>query len=178
MTLLNDGKTQIPIRATSLARLYYKQEFRRELDEDITLLRGDTNTGMIGEMLYRMVWAMAKADCYYRREPMPGFTQWLLGQLEFDLAVCVDMILEEIKNGFTIVGPPGGKPSAPETGNNSGQFAENIICICLRLGLSFEEINELTTQSLVDIMRVSIGETEKTQTGRIATAAEATAFFS
>ena len=72
MRLIRSGKTELRIRASNLARLYFAQEFDVELDKFmLDELKNENAPERLAEVLFKIVWAMWKADVYYTKQLIP-----------------------------------------------------------------------------------------------------------
>jgi len=120
MKELNIGEQKVRVRATPLALLYYKQEFKSDLIGDLTKLAAikksvveqpkDQSEGKdkdyidISKLdtvaLLQLVWAMAKADAH--PEKFPSFIEWLssLDGFDFSDSALLTAALEEAADGF------------------------------------------------------------------------------
>lgn len=102
MRELRTGDKTVRVRATPLALLYYRQEFKRDLLGDLvkmaTVEKDPSQLDTI--VLLQMVWAMAKADAY--GQPFPSFQEWLAGLETIDLSDpgFLAAALEEAADGF------------------------------------------------------------------------------
>ncbi|MDN8590928.1 hypothetical protein Q0V21_19400 [Paenibacillus sp. 11B] len=108
MRELTIGNQTVRVRATALALLFYKKEFKTDLLGDMMkMVGGDSDGGEVDptniDMLsnLQMVWAMAKADSYGKE--FPSFEPWLasLGD-DLDLSDPAFLVaaLEEATDGF------------------------------------------------------------------------------
>jgi len=93
---------EVRVRATPLALLYYKQEFRSDLVADMIILETfrEDMSNFDSVLFLQLVWAMAKADAF--GQPFPPFIEWL-GQLEavdFTDVQFLIGVLEEAADGF------------------------------------------------------------------------------
>lgn len=103
MKEINISGKQIRVRATPLALLYYKQEFKTDLVGDMVKMQGiEKDPAKLDSVVFMQItWAMAKADAG-PGNTFPGFEQWLS---ELD---CFDMsdpglwqaVMEEAVDGF------------------------------------------------------------------------------
>lgn len=102
MRELKIGETTIRVKATPLALLFYKQEFKTDLLGDLIKMadvQKDMSKFDTVSML-QLVWAMAKADAYGKQ--FPSFVEWI-SQLEtIDLSDKDFLVaaLEEATDGF------------------------------------------------------------------------------
>ena len=165
----------IAARGSNLARLYYTQRFDGDFDSALEGLGCGGDFVNAANTLYRMIWAMNKAENFYLRKPTPDFGQWLGEFLKtgFDISDCIDDLLAEITEGFTVTRSygKGGKGQV-----NDANLPQKIISVALKMGMTMDEINEMTTQTLIDIMHEYVAESKK-DGKRLATPAEASAFF-
>jgi len=127
MKELNIGEQKVRVRATPLALLYYKQEFKSDLIGDLTKLAA-IKKNVVGQpkdqsegkdkdsedkdkdyidiskldtvALLQLVWAMAKADAH--PEKFPSFIEWLssLDGFDFSDSALLTAALEEAADGF------------------------------------------------------------------------------
>lgn len=103
MRELNIGETTVRVRATPLALLYYKQEFRADLLGDLLKMQ-DLKANDISSLdtvsLLQITWAMAKADTYGK--PFPKFEEWLssLESIDFSDPSFLLAAVEEAADGF------------------------------------------------------------------------------
>ncbi|MEJ8546693.1 hypothetical protein [Brevibacillus borstelensis] len=96
-----DGK-QVRVRATPLALLYYKQEFKTDLLGDLMKMQNirDDPSQIDIVAILQLIWAMAKADSLGK--PFPSFVEWV-GSLEnFDITDqgLFAAVMEEAAEGF------------------------------------------------------------------------------
>ena len=102
MKELNIGETKIRVRATPLALLYYKQEFKSDLLGDLVKMEAiKTDPSKLDSVaLLQLIWAMAKADAHPSQ--FPSFEGWLSGLTGFDLTDkdLLSAALEEAADGF------------------------------------------------------------------------------
>lgn len=103
MRELNIGDQIVRVRATPLALLYYKQEFKTDLMGDLTKLSTVSTDDMAKFdtlAILQMVWAMAKADAFGSK--FDSFEKWL-GSFEYiNLAdpTLLTGAVEEATEGF------------------------------------------------------------------------------
>ena len=95
------GEKTIRVRATPLALLYYRQEFKTDLIGDLISMQemaSDPSRFDSIKML-QLIWAMAKAD---DAKGFPSFEAWLSGMDSFDFADADIManVIEEATDGF------------------------------------------------------------------------------
>jgi hypothetical protein len=153
------------VRGSNLARLYYTQRFGEDFDQRLyEELRPENGLERVMQALYKITWAMSRAENYYLRKPTPDFERWLKKLIKsgFDLSDCIDDLLAEIVDGFTVTRTYGSGPSAasraavgsgPSAAENASRTLPwKIITVALKMGMTLDEINEMTTQTLIDIM--------------------------
>jgi len=85
----------------------------------------------------------------------------------------MDDLMAEIAEGFTVTRTYGKQPPGP---NSGGNLPQKIISVALKMGMSMDEINEMTTQTLIDIMHEYVGSGKKEEK-RMATPMETAAYF-
>lgn len=104
------GEQTVRVRATPLALLFYKQEFKSDLLGDlIKMEKADKDISQLDSItILQLTWAMAKADA----GPVvkfPSFEMWL-GELEtFDISdsEAITSIMQEAMDGFFRSGAAG-----------------------------------------------------------------------
>lgn len=135
MREINMGGQVLRVRATALALLFYKQEFKRDLVGDLLEMASGLNglQALVGDQnqlgraaidvstvdfskfdsvkLLQLVWAMAKADSFGKA--FPSFYEWV-GSFEedfnlFDLDVLA-AVMEEATTGFFRTSSKATKP--------------------------------------------------------------------
>lgn len=109
MKELNIGETNVRVRATPLALLYYKQEFKSDLLGDLVkmeALKSDPSK-LDSVALLQLIWAMAKADAHPNQ--FPSFENWLSTFTSFDFSdpSLLTAAMEEAANGFFRRGKQG-----------------------------------------------------------------------
>ena len=91
----------IRVRATPLALLYYRQEFKADLIGDLISMQNMTDDPSQFDAIkfLQLIWAMAKAD---DAKGFPSFEVWLGGFDSFDFADADMMgaVVEEATDGF------------------------------------------------------------------------------
>lgn len=112
------GETTYGVRATTLALLFYKQEFKTSLLTDYVQASQarDSNGGMFDEViLMQIMWAMHKADKL--PEKTPGFMAWLeeLGKINFADPELYKGIIMEAAEGFFQQALPKGPATVKRT---------------------------------------------------------------
>jgi hypothetical protein len=95
------GEKQIRVRATPLALLYYRQEFKADLIGDLISMQevaSDPSQFDSIKML-QLIWAMNKAD---KPEGFPSFERWLsnLDSIDFDDGDMMTAVIKEAADGF------------------------------------------------------------------------------
>ncbi len=102
MRELSIGEKKVRVRATPLALLFYKQEFRSDLLGDLMKLQAiQEDPGKFDAVvILQMVWAMAKADAY--GQPFPAFVEWVSTLEGIDISDPAFLVaaLEEATDGF------------------------------------------------------------------------------
>lgn len=102
MRELNIGETKVRVRATPLALLYYRQEFKSDLLGDLTKMEAiETDPSKLDSVaLLQLIWAMAKADAHPSQ--FPNFEGWLSTLTGFDLSdvSLLSAVIEEAAAGF------------------------------------------------------------------------------
>jgi hypothetical protein len=170
MRRLRDGKIEVNIRASNLARMYYFQEFGSDFDKDLAALRTTENTAEAEFGVFKIIWAMCKAEGFYTKKSTPCYPQWFAEFGALDLEQCLGDVLDEIEAGFNIIRTYG-----KGGGGKAGSLAQRIIAIALKLGMNMDELNELSTQALIDIMHEFVGDDKDAP--RWASAHEVDAYF-
>jgi len=167
----------IAARGSNLARLYYSQRFDEGFDQAVFQeLKPDNEIKRILHSLYKITWAMHKAENYYLRKSTPDYEQWKVWLINsgFDISECIDDLLAEITEGFSVTRAYGKDKG--QRGDYGRNLPQKIISVALKMGMTLDEINEMTTQTLIDIMHEYVSEGKKEET-RMATPAEASAYF-
>ena len=95
------GEKTIRVRATPLALLYYRQEFKTDLIGDLISMQemaSDPSQFDSIKML-QLIWAMNKAD---KPEGFPSFEGWLsnLDSIDFGDGDMMTAAIEEAEDGF------------------------------------------------------------------------------
>lgn len=112
MRELKIGEKTVRVRATPLALLFYKQEFKSSLLGDLMKLQKviEDPTALDPVDFMQLVWAMAKADAFGKE--FPSFVEWV-GSLEvFDMTDkgFIVAVVEEAASGFfRSAAKPGGR---------------------------------------------------------------------
>ena len=91
----------IRIRATPLALLYYRQEFKTDLIGDLISMQERANdpSQFDSIKMLQLIWAMNKAD---KPEGFPSFEGWLsnLDSIDFGDGDMMTAAIEEATDGF------------------------------------------------------------------------------
>lgn len=110
MREINLGNQVVRVRATTLALLFYSQEFKTDLLGDLMKMGQSANDPSKIEILsvLKMIWAMAKADSYGKGE-FPPFEKWLVAieDVDFSDPTFMTAAMEEAANGFFRSGVKG-----------------------------------------------------------------------
>lgn len=95
------GEKTIRVRATPLALLYYRQEFKTDLVGDLISMQEMASDPSRFDSLkfLQLIWAMAKAD---KSDGFPSFEAWLSSMESFDFAdkTIMTAVIEEATDGF------------------------------------------------------------------------------
>ena len=95
------GEKTIRVRATPLALLYYRQEFKTDLIGDLISMQEMANdpSQFDSIKMLQLIWAMNKAD---KPEGFPSFEGWLsnLDSVDFADADIMTTVIEEATDGF------------------------------------------------------------------------------
>jgi hypothetical protein len=95
------GEKTIRVRATPLALLYYRQEFKADLVGDLISMQEVASDPSQFDALkfLQLIWAMNKAD---KPEGFPSFEGWLsnLDSIDFDDGDMMTAVIEEAADGF------------------------------------------------------------------------------
>lgn len=98
------GNKEVRIRATPLALLFYKQEFKSDLIGAIVAFQKVQNDISKIDLLsvLQMTWAMAKADNFGTKQSFPSFEAWLSGfeNVDFTDQNFLVAVVEEATDGF------------------------------------------------------------------------------
>ncbi len=104
------GDAKMRVRATPLALLYYKQEFKADMVSDLLTMQGmATDPAQFDSLAFlQIIWAMAKAAVAFGK-PFPSFAEWVASLELFDFADQDLMIavMDEAIDGFFRGGRPG-----------------------------------------------------------------------
>lgn len=101
MRIIKIGEKEVGLKATPLALLYYRQEFKTDLTGDLMNMKGleKDPSKMDSVQILQMTWAMAKANEGIGKK-FPDFEKWVSELNEFDFTELIPVILEEAMNGF------------------------------------------------------------------------------
>jgi hypothetical protein len=95
------GEKQIRVRATPLALLFYKQEFKTDLIGDLISMQEMTSDPSLFDSvkILQIMWAMAKAD---GKGSFSSFETWLggLDSVDFADGDMLAAVVEEATDGF------------------------------------------------------------------------------
>jgi hypothetical protein len=109
MREINIGNQVVRVRATTLALLFYKQEFKSDLLGDLMKMGQVAEDPSKLEVLsvLQLIWAMSKADSYGKQ--FPSFETWLgsLENIDFSDASFMTAAMEEAADGFFRTGVKG-----------------------------------------------------------------------
>jgi hypothetical protein len=176
--LASNGIT-LDARSSNITRLFFRQEFDEELDLFIYEIFRVNNTnsitgpGPLIDGLYKILWAMVRAENFFRKRPTEGFDAWLASLGAFDISDCIDDMLDEIKRGFSVTRTFVNSGDRADAGN----LTPTIVSLSLKIGMSLDDLNELSTQALVDIMHKYAAQGENEPQKRMATPKEAFEYF-
>lgn len=96
------GEQKVRVRATPLALLFYKQEFKTDLLGDLIGMQEIENdpSQLDSVMLLQLIWAMAKADSLGKQ--FPSFYEWVgtLDSVDFTDQKFITDVMEEALEGF------------------------------------------------------------------------------
>jgi len=139
------------LRATPVARLYYRQEFGCDIYESIKVLTADdvTYESAVPEAV-KLAWAMNKADNFAKNLSTPDYAQWLEKYKKFEFAANIQPIVREAAKGFLAVvknGDDGGD-------EDPADVAYLIEAIAVRLGIDLARLNEYTNQAFLDMLEI------------------------
>ena len=95
------GEKQLRLRATPLALLYYRQEFKADLIGDLISMQNmaDDPSQFDAIKFLQLIWGMAKAD---NAKDFPSFEMWLatLDAIDFADNDVMTAVIEEATDGF------------------------------------------------------------------------------
>ncbi|MEV2910158.1 hypothetical protein ABNF65_16370 [Paenibacillus larvae] len=177
MRELNIGEQKVRVRATPLALLFYKQEFKSDLVADLTKLENAMEDPTQFDTLFflQLIWAMAKADALGKN--FPSFYEWVSTLDSFDIAdeTVGGAALEEAADGFFVPASKRRSPSQSLEEKKGTRFDIDLLVIGKQIGLSFIEMNELRVTDLLDLAKAYSGADE--QEPKEATQADIDAFY-
>lgn len=103
MRTIKIGEKEIGLKATPLALLYYKQEFKTDLIGDMMKMQrlADDPSTFDSVLLLQIAWAMAKAHEGVGK-PFHDFTTWVaeLESFDFSDTAVMGAIMDEATDGF------------------------------------------------------------------------------
>jgi hypothetical protein len=101
MRTIQIGEKQIGLKATPLALLFYKQQFKSDLVSDLMKMNGIEKdpSKLDGLLILQMAWALAKANEGVGKK-FPDFTTWVAELEEFDFSDATTVVMEEAQDGF------------------------------------------------------------------------------
>ncbi|MNO28123.1 hypothetical protein D3C76_180100 [compost metagenome] len=110
MRELKIGEQTVRVRATPLALLFYKQEFKGDLLGDLVKMQEIQNdfSKLDTVAFLQLIWAMAKADSFGHGQ-FPSFIEWVASLDTFDVTDTSVLVaaLEEAADGFFRSGVKG-----------------------------------------------------------------------
>ena len=172
MRILESGGVEIPVRASNIARLFYTQEFGETLDGSLIKIKAEAaETAVITDLL-QIIWAMNKAENMYCKKSTPTFSQWLERYRAFDVNDCAAELFEEIRQGFMYQSVKNDSNEKEDP-----KLPQLVITIALKMGMDLDGLNELTTQSLIDIFKLHAGEKSGKESRRFATPSEISGYY-
>jgi hypothetical protein len=112
MRTIKIGEQEIGLKATPLALLFYKQEFKTDLLGDLMKMQELEKdlSKMDAVMILQLIWAMAKANEGLGKK-FPDFVTWVAGLESFDFTDVdvISAVLDEAMDGFFHRGAKRGK---------------------------------------------------------------------
>jgi hypothetical protein len=103
MRTIKIGEKEIGLKATPLALLYYRQEFKSDLIGDLMKMRvlADDPSALDSVALLQIAWAMNKA-AEGKGKSFPNFEVWLdqFEYVDFSDADTMTAIMDEAADGF------------------------------------------------------------------------------
>lgn len=97
------GEKQVRVRATPLALLYYKQEFRSDLVSDIVKMQNINKdpSQFDSVIIMQVTWTMSKADAGPGAQ-FPSFKKWVSELDCFDVSdqEMMQAVMDEAADGF------------------------------------------------------------------------------
>ena len=166
MVILHGKRESMNLRATSVARLYFRQEFGRDVCESIRALTADSVAyDRAAAETAKLAWAMNKADNFAAGVSTPDFPQWLETHRDFEFMDNIVPIVREIAKGFMV--------KAGESDDSSGEDADAddiaywISAVAVRLGIGLMTLNEYTTQAFMDTLRIYVKSGEESQESNV-----------
>ena len=114
MRRIKIGEKEIGLKATPLALLYYKQEFKTDLIGDLLKMQklAKDPSALDSVALLQIAWAMNKA-AEGKGKTFPHFESWLdqFGYVDFSDADTMTAIMNEAADGFFRRGAGRVKPT-------------------------------------------------------------------
>lgn len=115
------GSQTVRVRATPLALLYYKQEFKTDMMGDLMKMKNivDDPTQIDILVFLQLIWAMAKADAFGKQ--FPSFVEWMSSLESFDFSdrSLLTAVMEEAAQGFFRSGAKAGARHERPGGNRT-----------------------------------------------------------
>lgn len=149
----------LPVKATVLAMLFYRQEFDADLTADVLRVSAGLATGVelsrtAGEAL-QVVWAMGKAAAF--PAPFPPFLVWAetLRTLDEDF---ISDVLAIAEDGLLV--DEDTKRSSEGSGKTSERTDLEWLAIGKRVGLSFDEMNLLRIRDLAKYVDIYLPDSD------------------
>jgi hypothetical protein len=101
MRTIKIGKQEIGLKATPLALLFYKQQFKSDLVSDLLKMEGIEKdpSKLDGVLILQIAWAMAKAYEGVGKK-FPDFISWVAELDGFDFSEIATDVMEEAQDGF------------------------------------------------------------------------------
>jgi len=165
MVILTGKNETLNLRATSVARLYYRQEFGCDVYDGIqVLLADDVTYESAAEDTAKLAWAMNKADNFAAGLPTPDYLQWREIHKDFEFMDYIGLIVREIAKGFmVIVNETDTNDDFDVDDDDAADIAYLIDAIAVRLGIGPDRLNEYTTQAFLDILKIYTENAENTE---------------
>ena len=158
MVTLTGNNIKLNLRATSIARLYYRQEFGYDVYDSIrVLLADDVSYESAAEDTTKLVWAMNRADNFAAGLSTPDYLQWRYTHRGFDFMDHIGLIMREIAKGFMVLTGKNDDDKGCDDfveSDDTADVAYLIDAIAVRLGIGPDRMNEYTTQAFMDILRI------------------------
>jgi hypothetical protein len=164
-----------------LARLFYVQAFNEDFDKTLCeKLNPSSGFSEIIDILLKTVWAMNKAANFAAGSPTSDYPQWKSTMGVFDLSECIDALMEEIETGFIVKRVYKVEKEQKRGADKNGP--QKVLAVALKMGMSMRDLNELTTQTLIDVIHEFAGGSavsgdDERAAARMGTPKEAVSFF-